>query len=132
MTTLAAVVAGIQDVAETITNVRLAPDSLPDPLDITAGPIILTYPESGTINNNSAGWSSEVHTIAIVVNMVGGSYRQSYPVGLAITIDLIRAIIDDPTIAGNIITYGKITYQFNLDQMIWTIRLVDCKINTTW
>lgn len=128
--TIEQVVAAVQDIALTITSVKMAPDSMPDKIE--TGPAVLTYPDNGEFTGMSAQYSTELHRITSEVVVPGGSWEQVYKVGLAIVIPFCRAIIKSPTLAGIVQTYSSVTYEFRPDPIAWLVHINDVKIQDTW
>jgi hypothetical protein len=128
--TLEQVVAGVQDLALAVTGIKQAPDSLPS--NLGGGPTCITYPESGVAGGNTSGFSTELHVIAIDLIVGGSDYGQVYKLGLSLLGPLLRKLEGDPTLGGNVQTYDNITYTFDRDAIVWTIRINGVKIQHTW
>jgi hypothetical protein len=128
--TLEAVVAAVQDIALTVDGIRDAYDSIPSKLG--GGPTVITYPESGAIDANAAGFATELHVIAVELIVGGADYAQTYKLGLPLLTALLRKIEEAPTLGGTVQTYGGLGYTFDRDNLIWTIRISDVKIQHTW
>jgi hypothetical protein len=129
--TLPEVVAAVQDLALAVTGVKQAPDSLPSTAT-TGGVACYTYPLDGVIEVNSSGFSTELHTIAIDLLVGGADYGQTYKLGLSILGPLLRKLTENPTLGGTVQTFGNITYSFNPDALLWTVKLNGVKIQHTW
>ena len=128
--TLEAVVAAVQDLALTVTGIKQAPDSIPSKLG--GGITVVTYPESGVVGSNSAGWSTELHTIALDLFVPGSDYGQTYKFGSPFLAALLRKLIQNPTLGGTVQTYDTLTYTFDKNALIWTIKINGVKIQDTW
>ena len=127
---LETVIAAVQDIALTVTGIRDAYDSIPSKLG--GGPTTIAYFETGNVDNASAGLSTELHTIAIELIVGGSDYAQTYKLGLPLLTALLRAYEQNPTLGGTVQTYGGLGYTFDRDNLIWTIRLTNVKIQHTW
>jgi len=127
---LATVVAAVQVLALTVSGVKQAPDSLPSIISTEA--TILTYPESGRVISNSSGFATELHTIAMDIMVGGIDIGQIYEKGAGILGLLIRKIEENPTLGGTVETYEDITYLFEIEKLMWTIKINGVKILHTW
>ena len=128
--TLETIVAGIQTIALTVTGVTQAPNSIPSNL---SGPtMVVTYPESGRFEGNSAGFGTELHVIAIDLLVTGADIAQVYKLGLSILGPLLRKLESDPTLGGNVQTFDTITYTFDKSALVWTIHINGIKLQPTW
>jgi hypothetical protein len=137
--TLTTVVAGIQDLILAITSsgIRLAPDSLPNTLQVF--PAVLVYPATGRIESNSSGFATELHTFHVELYAAGGDWARAYTKGAALLDVVFRKLEANPTLSGTVQTYGDLQYTFDGEVKIsdiptlrWTIRIVDAKIQHTW
>ncbi len=128
--TLEEVVAGIQDLALTVTGIKQAPDSIPS--SVGANPMVVTYPDSGSYDGNSAGWGTELHVIALDLLLSGADVAQVYKLGLSILGPLFRKLQGDPTLGGNVQTYSTLTYSFDKAAIVWTIKIHGVKLLSTW
>lgn len=124
------VVAGIQAIALTASGVKQAPNSLPSVLD--GPPMVITYPESGVFESNSAGFGTELHVIAIDLLVSGADYSQVYKLGLSIFGNLFRKLESDPTLGGYVQTFDTLSYTFDRVALIWTIKINGVKLQPTW
>ena len=128
--TLEVVVAAVQDLALAVPGIKQAPDSIPSMLG--GGPTVLSYPESGVITSNSSGFSTELHVIAVDLIVGGADYAQTYKLGLPLLGLLLRKFAANPTLGGTVQTYDQITYQFDREALVWTIRITGVKLQNTW
>ena len=106
--TIQNVINDIQDTILALSGIKAAPDYPPNKIAIA--PAAITYPASGSLGANSAGWFQELHNVNIdlVVPMLDmtsdftklNPYLRSIP----------NEIFDDPTFGGNASTFDTVTY----------------------
>ena len=128
--TLEEVVAAVQVLALTVPGVRQAPTSIPDKLG--GGVTVIAYPDSGVVGANSSGFSTELHTIALMIEVPGSDYAQNYKLGSPVLAALLRKLIANPTLGGTVQTFDNLTYTFDFNALLWTIKINGVKIQHTW
>jgi hypothetical protein len=128
--TLEVVVAAVQTLALTVSGVKEAPSSIPSKVD--AKVTVIAYPESGVVGSNSAGFATELHIIAVDLIVPGSDYRQTYAFGSPILAALLRKFTENPTLSGTVQTYDNLTYSFDRNALVWTIKINGVKILHTW
>lgn len=128
--TLESVVSAVQMLCLAVTGIKQAPASIPD--KVGGGITTIAYPESGVVGANSAGFSTELHVIAIDLIVPGSDYAQTYKFGSPILAALLRKLIENPTLGGTVQTYDNLTYSFDRDALVWTIKINGVKIQHTW
>lgn len=126
ISTIEQVVAAVQDIALTITGVRMAPDHFPDKIE--TGPQVVTYPGPGDFGTMGAGYWVELHTITSDILVSGGSYAQVRKAGLSIVVPFCRALIAAPTLGGTVQTFAGINYQFVEEFALWRVQITGVKI----
>ncbi len=136
-TALTAVVAGIQDLVVTVTGIRLAPDSLPDTVQVF--PAVVVYPASGGVVLNSAKFATELHNFNVDLFVDSGDWAKAYARGTALLDVLYRKLIENPTLSNTVQTFDSLTYNYvgelrlsDIPAIQWTIQIVGAKIQHTW
>lgn len=136
-TTLPQVVAGVQDLILTVPGVRLAPDSLPNTVQVF--PAVMVYPVSGTVEANAAGFATELHVIGVDLLVDASDWAKSYATGTGLLATILRKIEENPTLSGTVQTYGGLSYTWagqidlsGIPALRWAIQITDVKIQHTW
>lgn len=135
--TLANVVAGVQDLVLTVSGIRLAPDTLPNTVQVF--PAVLVYPSSGAVTTNAAGFATELHTITVDLLTEASDWTRAYTQGTGLIDLLLRKIEANPTLSNTVQTYGGLSYTFagelelsGIKALRWSIQITGVKIINTW
>lgn len=135
MATLQQVISGIQDIADAVTGVRVAPDYAPDSLSVF--PASVAYPESGTLTSESDGWYIGLHNIVLELHISRTDLPKVLEKIIPLGEDVYEALLADPTLGNMASTYGQISYAFgplrygDLDTFGWRFILEDVKLMGT-
>jgi hypothetical protein len=103
-------IAGLQDIAGSVTGVRVAPDYAPENLNIW--PAAIAFPESGTITSESDAWYIGLHNLILELHVARGDLPKVLEKIIPLGEDVYEALLADPTLGGTVSTYGDLTYEF--------------------
>ncbi len=108
--TLAGAIGNLADKAALLSNVRGAPDYPPEAAN--AFPFVATYPDSGRLELVSAGWGRMFHTINMDIHVNRSNLPTAVETATPLIEELVRLIIGDPSLGGNVAEVNAIRYNF--------------------
>jgi hypothetical protein len=114
MATLQDAIAYVQTLVGGVSGIRAAPEYPTE--DINIFPFAMAYSGGGTWEI-SAGRAKGLHTIVIEIHVARQDLPRDTHALMAFSDSIPQALLSDPTLGGNIATFGTIRYTFG--QLGW-------------
>ena len=110
MATIQDAIEGIQDLVGAVSGIREAPDYAPEGIRIF--PFAVAYASAGSFEFGVAGEMKGLHDIAVEIHVARKNMRTALKTAMGFSDAVPAAIMADPTLGGDVDTFGSISYTF--------------------
>lgn len=113
--TLSGAIGNLQAKALTLTGMKAAPTEPPEAMN--QFPFTVSYPKSGSLTLQSAGFGTYLHTIICEVHVGRISLARAVSQAIPYVEEMVSKLIGDPTLGGTVAAVNAVRYEFG--RVVW-------------